>query len=89
MQHAIKFTLCKIPIDSNIDNDSNVAENFDNFNHNIWLLFWVFFFWGGGAEWALFTLAQFWAFAGILISQGPKSLVVWQLDNLCKMLFLC
>ena len=48
MQHAIKFTLCKIPIDSNIDNDSNVAENFDNFNHNIWLLFWVFFFWGGG-----------------------------------------
>ena len=48
MQHAIKFTLCKIPIDSNIDNDSNVAENFDNFNHNIWLLFWVFFFFGGG-----------------------------------------
>ena len=48
MQHAIKFTLCKIPIDSNIDNDSNVAENFDNFNHNIWLLFWVFFFGGGG-----------------------------------------
>ena len=47
MQHAIKFTLCKIPIDSNIDNDSNVAENFDNFNHNIWLLFWGFF-WGGG-----------------------------------------
>ena len=48
MQHAIKFTLCKIPIDSNIDNDSNVAENFDNFNHNIWLLFWVFFLGGGG-----------------------------------------
>ena len=48
MQHAIKFTLCKIPIDSNIDNDSNVAENFDNFNHNIWLLFWGFFFGGGG-----------------------------------------
>ena len=50
MQHAIKFTLCKIPIDSNIDNDSNVAENFDNFNHNIWLLFWVFFFLGGGGQ---------------------------------------
>ena len=48
MQHAIKFTLCKIPIDSNIDNDSNVAENFDNFNHNIWLLFWGFFLGGGG-----------------------------------------
>ena len=48
-----------------------------------------FFFGGGGAELALFTHAQFLAFAGILISQGPKSLVVWQLDNLCKMLFLC
>lgn len=35
MQHAIKFTLCKISIDSNIDNDSNVAENFDNFDPNI------------------------------------------------------
>ena len=50
MQHAIKFTLCKIPIDSNIDNDSNVAENFDNFNHNIWLLFWGFFLGGRGGQ---------------------------------------
>ena len=57
MQHAIKFTLCKISIDSNIDNDSNVAENFDNFDPNIWLLFWgfyfIFFLGRGNGHWAL------------------------------------